>query len=217
MEHWKKKLGSCCKNVLYLKFADTENITDPQSPKKKHIDQIMSFAKTLFEKKVLIHCKMGISRSTATAIIVLMTLGHDYESAKKHVYSIRSIANPNTLMIGLYDGSIKECDLFDIKPLYTEEKKQNLPNVESDDTFKLEDNTKCEKKSEENTKCKEKKTEILQNAWIEKIDFEKFVSNTEVSINLSSGLSIDIQKTTQTFAKYNNDVDDDDIDDKVKF
>jgi predicted protein tyrosine phosphatase len=59
---------------------------------------------------VLIHCVAGISRSTAAAIIVLMCLGHDYQTAESYVHQIRPIADPNRLMLELYQRSLTNLD-----------------------------------------------------------------------------------------------------------
>ena len=53
--------------------------------------------------RVLIHCHMGISRSTAAAIILLADHGHAPEAAVECVAAIRPIAWPNLRMIEIGD------------------------------------------------------------------------------------------------------------------
>lgn len=97
-----------CDKILQLQFADTIDQNDPEKPKMQHVDAIKEFSKDLKGKKVAIHCMMGISRSPAAALIVLMTLGHDYDTALSYVKYIRVIAEPNQLMLDLFFGKAND-------------------------------------------------------------------------------------------------------------
>jgi predicted protein tyrosine phosphatase len=64
-----------CDKLLTLYFYDTNDINDTDCPKLYHIAQIREFTQHLKHKNVLIHCKAGIARSTAAAVIVLIEQG----------------------------------------------------------------------------------------------------------------------------------------------
>lgn len=88
-------------------------------PSPGHVDAILSFAKRLeLEGRdgdfVLVHCHAGISRSTAALYIVLCHLlgeGKE-EQAIDEVYFTRSVANPNTLLVGYGDLLLKRNGLM---------------------------------------------------------------------------------------------------------
>uniref|UniRef100_A0A6C0JTG2 Tyrosine specific protein phosphatases domain-containing protein n=1 Tax=viral metagenome TaxID=1070528 RepID=A0A6C0JTG2_9ZZZZ len=74
-----------------------------------HIEQIVNLSNNIKDNNVdnkdfhiLIHCRMGISRSTAAAMIVLMEHGLSEEDALATVKNVRPIACPNTHMLDLY-------------------------------------------------------------------------------------------------------------------
>jgi len=71
------------------------------------IDQfvaIMNFAEDFTDDDVvMIHCSAGISRSTATAILLLMLHGADEEEAFNAVEQNRPNMNPNTLILRFAD------------------------------------------------------------------------------------------------------------------
>ena len=102
---WIKKLAKKCEELLCLYFDDTLTSKN-DGPRIEHIRKIMSFAKDLRDKKVLIHCSMGVSRSTATAMIVLNVLGIDMKEAESYVKKIRKIADPNPFMLEMYDDIV---------------------------------------------------------------------------------------------------------------
>lgn len=108
-EKWKEKLMNNAKNVLCLYFDDaTPDSLDLFSnrlalhlPAKVHIEQIIDFAYTT-RGKTLVHCAMGISRSTAAAMIYLMEKGKTFSEAKAIILNIRPQAAPNPFMLKLY-------------------------------------------------------------------------------------------------------------------
>ena len=110
MQKRKKQIAKYCDNVLHLRFDDTNDPHDFGGPRSHHISKIVEFAAMLRDKKVLIHCVVGISRSTAAAIIVLQCLGHTYLESRVHVHQIRPIADPNTLMLNLYNQIVDDLD-----------------------------------------------------------------------------------------------------------
>lgn len=84
-------------------------------PEKTQFEDILEFSNSFVdEDKVLIHCHMGISRSTATAIGVCMQHGMNYQEAYYHIASIRDCLMPNMLLCTYIDekfrldGELKE-------------------------------------------------------------------------------------------------------------
>lgn len=84
-------------------------------PKIEQFAEIIDFAADFTDDDVvMVHCSAGISRSTATAIMILMLHGADEQEAFGAVYAVRPQMNPNSLIIkfadellGL-DGSLSE-------------------------------------------------------------------------------------------------------------
>lgn len=76
----------------------------PRGVTLEHVQAIAAFGRALpAEARLLVHCELGISRSTAAAAIILMarsTLSED--DAVKVVRQIRSQAVPNQRMLALY-------------------------------------------------------------------------------------------------------------------
>lgn len=86
---------------LFLWFWDTL-VEERDAPDIGHIRVIRAFAASLpFGSRLLIHCRMGISRSTAAAIIALKQCGMSGIAATIEVLRLRPIAIPNTLMLEL--------------------------------------------------------------------------------------------------------------------
>ena len=56
---------------------------------------------------ILIHCMMGISRSSAAAVIVLRECGLSHEEAMSVIVRERPIAQPNDAMLAHYEGLIR--------------------------------------------------------------------------------------------------------------
>lgn len=76
-------------NVLYLPFRDNElGITEHLTPAIEFI------SKEIQTHKVLVHCFMGISRSTSIVISYLMSEGMDYYDAYNLVREKRDVMNP---------------------------------------------------------------------------------------------------------------------------
>jgi len=95
-------------NFLRLSFSDIIDETQgAELPAESHIAAILDFggsALALANHRVLIHCHMGISRSTAAAIMLFAQHRRDPEAAVARVTALRPIAWPNLRMIELADG-----------------------------------------------------------------------------------------------------------------
>lgn len=83
------------------------------SPREKHIEEIVNWSKRIkSNEKVIIHCMAGISRSSASAVAVLINHGMPVEQIYPHIMTIRSIANPNWLMIQMIDDYFNLCGML---------------------------------------------------------------------------------------------------------
>jgi predicted protein tyrosine phosphatase len=95
------------KSRLRLEFGDWRDEGDGRipPPQRVHVERIAKFAKVAAGKRTLIHCHMGISRSTAAAYIMATTiLGPGSElDALDHIVKVRPIALPNTRMVRIAD------------------------------------------------------------------------------------------------------------------
>ena len=71
-------------------------------PRLRDVKRILDFtAKIPFTAKVLVHCRAGISRSTATASAILCqhaSLGREMENLQ-HIQTLRDLVLPNRLII----------------------------------------------------------------------------------------------------------------------
>lgn len=88
------------KNIL-LYDLDSSNLLDHWESTFKFIEDARKIG-----GRVLVHCKMGISRSGSTVCAYLMKqYGWDLEASLSHVQKCRPIANPN-------DGFIKQLQIY---------------------------------------------------------------------------------------------------------
>ena len=93
----------------------------------KYFDQAFNFIELARKKreKILIHCKLGISRSTAIIIGYLIKyMGYSTSSALEFLKSKRSSVHPNP-------GFISQLNLFEQKIKKTQ-RKSNLSNSTAD-------------------------------------------------------------------------------------
>jgi predicted protein tyrosine phosphatase len=94
---------------LTLRFHD---IVEPKAglvpPDLRHIEELLQFGHLSLGctiEHVLIHCHMGVSRSTAAAAALLLQVHPEVadEAALAHISNIRPQARPNARMIALAD------------------------------------------------------------------------------------------------------------------
>lgn len=96
--------------LLRLRFHDVIEDDQPltEAPSPMHIGAILKFGAEAVRAhhRILIHCHMGISRSTAAAIMLLADKGRDPEAAVARVAELRPVAWPNLRMIELADAHL---------------------------------------------------------------------------------------------------------------
>jgi predicted protein tyrosine phosphatase len=94
--------------LLRLRFNDIIEVQPAgEPPGESHIAALVEFGGAVAahdNHRALIHCHMGISRSTAAAIILVADQGRDAEAAVARVTALRPIAWPNLRMIELADA-----------------------------------------------------------------------------------------------------------------
>ena len=91
---------------LILRFDDiTYPVDDWVEPSTKHIERAFSFWENTNKQSVLIHCHMGISRSSGIALaIIAKELGPGREQeAVKILETINPYCAPNALVVWLAD------------------------------------------------------------------------------------------------------------------
>lgn len=96
--------------LLRLRFHDIVEEYQPlsEAPRRAHVAAILRFgeAAARAHHRLLIHCHMGISRSTAAAVMLLARESRDADAAVARVTELRPIAWPNLRMIELADEEL---------------------------------------------------------------------------------------------------------------
>jgi predicted protein tyrosine phosphatase len=97
---------------LELRFHDVieENVVGYDSPQAHHIEALLEFGRGLIampvgEGHLLVHCHMGISRSTAAALLLLAEAmpQRPAEDMMAEIANVRSKAWPNLRMVEIGD------------------------------------------------------------------------------------------------------------------
>lgn len=98
---------------LELRFHDVieENVAGYNSPQRHHIEELLAFGQDLIREPegtahLLVHCHMGISRSTAAAALLLAEARPDWTGRQvmAEIAAVRSKAWPNLRMIEIGDA-----------------------------------------------------------------------------------------------------------------
>lgn len=96
--------------LLRLRFHDVIEDDQPliEAPSAMHVQAILNFGAEAVRAhhRILIHCHMGISRSTAAAVMLLAARGRDAEAAVARVAELRPVAWPNLRMVELADARL---------------------------------------------------------------------------------------------------------------
>lgn len=106
-------------------------------PTIEHMERVLEFSKTITkDDKLLVHCNAGVSRSTATAIMVCMDHGLTADEAFRKVYEVRPHMNPNSLLLTFAD-ELLGCDgsLLAYYKQWLEDVRINPQNFAGQDKF----------------------------------------------------------------------------------
>lgn len=99
----------CTPTYLVCPFHDVEELSGYYyAPMPYDINEILEFSHDFVDDdKILFHCHAGVSRSTATALGVLVQHGMKPNDAFKYVLNIRPQMNPNKRILRLFDSALK--------------------------------------------------------------------------------------------------------------
>lgn len=89
---------------LQLRFDDIDTPHD-MGPKHTHVREIISFANAIDERPLIVHCKAGISRSSAAAFIVY-AVKFGPAGIRDHFRPMLGLIFPNAEMLRLADGML---------------------------------------------------------------------------------------------------------------
>ena len=95
---------------LFSFFDDTSVFDHPDAPRLMDVKRILDFTSKLPAKaQVLVHCKAGVSRSTAIVYAILCQHSEPGKEMENllHVQSLRDLVFPNRLIIELADKVLK--------------------------------------------------------------------------------------------------------------
>jgi len=88
---------------LRMFFRDTDDTRDPGAPTIEHMREILAWANGVpHEARLVVHCYMGISRSTAVTLGLLARSMPPDEAAGR-LLEIRPQATPNRLIVSHWD------------------------------------------------------------------------------------------------------------------
>jgi predicted protein tyrosine phosphatase len=92
-------------STLFFRFDDTCDASDSRAPRDEHVQQLVTFARSLsVEDRLLVLCAGGFGRSTAAAIIARAARGITPAEALAQTVIDRPQATPNRLMIARGDA-----------------------------------------------------------------------------------------------------------------
>jgi len=96
--------------LLFSYFEDSSNPSYPDAPRLEDVQRILDFTSQLPRKaKVLVHCRAGVSRSTAVAYAILCQHtkpGLELENLE-HIQSLHDLVMPNRLVVELAEKVLK--------------------------------------------------------------------------------------------------------------
>lgn len=101
-------------NLLRLRFCDVKQPPmaasvwerrNIRTPGPEHVQEIIDFGRGIESGHLLVHCEMGISRSTAATLIVLAVHSDpsQADALEESIYANRKIARPNDWMLSMAD------------------------------------------------------------------------------------------------------------------
>ena len=92
--------------------VEIDDICDPQqgycAPAPEHLDRVLAFTRTLTDNdRLLVHCRAGVSRSTAMIIAIFLQHGMDPDQAFSHVRRLRPEMILNRRILELADARFR--------------------------------------------------------------------------------------------------------------
>lgn len=91
-----------------MRFEDTELANDPEAvaiPRREDIVAVLNFSDVTAPRPLLVHCQMGLSRSTAVALVLLVRAlwpsPTAFEQASEALLEVRPQSRPNSLIARL--------------------------------------------------------------------------------------------------------------------
>lgn len=92
-------------STMFLRFDDTCDASDSRAPRDEHVEQLVSFARSLsVEDRLLVLCAGGFGRSTAAAIVLRVACGNTPAQALAETVADRPQATPNRLLLARGDA-----------------------------------------------------------------------------------------------------------------
>ncbi len=122
-------LPQSCKKLLQLRFHDLDDIEilAPEyrkclAPQPSHVETIIKFFEQIDSSEngdiencaILVHCEAGLSRSAASAIIGLRTLGYDDTTSFDIITQANPLSLPNRRMLRFADSIFGDTSLEEI-------------------------------------------------------------------------------------------------------
>lgn len=93
-----------------MKFDDVvSDLHGRHPPQERQIAEALTFARKFPDRRLLVHCEMGVSRSAAVALAILAERhgpGREHE-AVAHLLQIRPVASCNELIVAFADELLK--------------------------------------------------------------------------------------------------------------
>ena len=90
-------------HCIQVHMADTEAPTDSERGQmRKEVERILSWVKdnnVTLDHRLIVHCHMGISRSSAISWLILVQLGMDYKDAFRLLWGQHPHIWPNLLVL----------------------------------------------------------------------------------------------------------------------
>lgn len=87
-----------------IRFSDVTDPDHPMAPRASEVAKVVAFGQGLAPgARLLVHCRGGIGRSSAAALLALVAAGESPSDALDRIEEIRPYAQPNGLVVLLGD------------------------------------------------------------------------------------------------------------------
>jgi predicted protein tyrosine phosphatase len=92
-------------HLIFTDVEDTDNNQHAFAPSSSMIQSVIDFVRP--DSKLLVHCIGGISRSTATAVALMVIRGASVDDAMNATHQMQPNMWPNHIILTLFDIHIK--------------------------------------------------------------------------------------------------------------